>query len=219
MFLPPCLVVCRSCLGGVSVMFRGCLGHWWCLGHGLVLPRYIHLLWLHCFLQVCVWTMGLHFNMSCFLKVVLDIPYVKNNRATRAQSIRQILVDALLLGLSAGLIGSPVYMIFFIQARKWLCILLYYAQILTRFDTFRKTAGCALEFGSLAFASWCQETLLSIQSLLASNTGFATSTPGSWCSGNCSTRVEAMIGGVIWCSGNCLTVYIIQQIGLGPGAN
>ena len=62
--------------------------------------------------------MGLHFNMSCFLKVVLDIPYVKNNRATRAQSIRQILVDALLLGLSAGLIGSPVYMIFFIQARK-----------------------------------------------------------------------------------------------------
>ncbi|CAK9049440.1 Transmembrane protein 144 [Durusdinium trenchii] len=27
----------------------------------------------------------------------------------------------------------------------------------------------------------------------------------------------AMIGGVIWCSGNCLTVYIIQQIGLGPG--
>lgn len=28
---------------------------------------------------------------------------------------------------------------------------------------------------------------------------------------------EAMIGGVIWCSGNCLTVYIIRQIGLGPG--
>lgn len=27
----------------------------------------------------------------------------------------------------------------------------------------------------------------------------------------------AMIGGVIWCSGNCLTVYIIRQIGLGPG--
>jgi hypothetical protein len=26
-----------------------------------------------------------------------------------------------------------------------------------------------------------------------------------------------MIGGVIWCSGNCLTVYIIRQIGLGPG--
>eukprot|EP00438_Fugacium_kawagutii_P008495 Skav210947 [mRNA] locus=scaffold713:242166:243179:+ [translate_table: standard] len=27
----------------------------------------------------------------------------------------------------------------------------------------------------------------------------------------------AMLGGVIWCSGNCLTVYIIRQIGLGPG--
>jgi len=27
----------------------------------------------------------------------------------------------------------------------------------------------------------------------------------------------AMTGGVIWCSGNCLTVYIIKQIGLGPG--
>mmetsp|Transcript_58716 Transcript_58716/g.137486 ORF Transcript_58716/g.137486 Transcript_58716/m.137486 type:complete len:339 (+) Transcript_58716:42-1058(+) len=27
----------------------------------------------------------------------------------------------------------------------------------------------------------------------------------------------AMIGGAIWCSGNCLTVYIIKQIGLGPG--
>eukprot|EP00439_Symbiodinium_sp_Y106_P071412 s2555_g12.t2 len=27
----------------------------------------------------------------------------------------------------------------------------------------------------------------------------------------------AMTGGVLWCSGNCLTVYIIKQIGLGPG--
>ncbi|CAE7035154.1 TMEM144 [Symbiodinium natans] len=27
----------------------------------------------------------------------------------------------------------------------------------------------------------------------------------------------AMSGGVLWCSGNCLTVYIIKQIGLGPG--
>ena len=29
---------------------------------------------------------------------------------------------------------------------------------------------------------------------------------------------QAMSGGVLWCSGNCLTVYIIKQIGLGPGA-
>ena len=26
-----------------------------------------------------------------------------------------------------------------------------------------------------------------------------------------------MTGGVIWCTGNCMTVYIIKQIGLGPG--
>ena len=37
--------VSRSCLCGVSVTFSGCLGHvsrcldhWWCFGHGLVLP-------------------------------------------------------------------------------------------------------------------------------------------------------------------------------------
>mmetsp|Transcript_63845 Transcript_63845/g.134455 ORF Transcript_63845/g.134455 Transcript_63845/m.134455 type:complete len:369 (+) Transcript_63845:29-1135(+) len=27
----------------------------------------------------------------------------------------------------------------------------------------------------------------------------------------------ACVGGIIWCTGNCCTVFIIQQIGLGPG--
>ena len=52
--------------------------------------------------------MGLHFNIY-FLNVVLDIPYVKettHHQTTHAQHIRQILVDALLLGFVSWVNGS-----------------------------------------------------------------------------------------------------------------
>ncbi|CAJ1344515.1 unnamed protein product [Effrenium voratum] len=48
---------------------------------------------------------------------------------------------------------------------------------------------------------------------------------GIWITGLCVLLLRgnpafypvAMSGGAIWCTGNCMTVYIIRQIGLGPG--
>ena len=85
------------CLGHVA----RCLGNWRCFGHGLVLARYIYF-WSDvvsfcnslCQLWDCISTCRFVFE-SCVQAA---------RQQTTTQKIRQILVDALLLRLSAGLI-------------------------------------------------------------------------------------------------------------------